>query len=403
MPRPIIPEDAPLAGVRVADFSRVLAGPFCTRILADLGAEVVKIEPPDGDLSRRLGARRGGMSGYYMQQNCGKLNVSIDLRAAEGADIARRLVERSDILVENFRPGVMESLGLGHQRLRELNPSLIYCAISGFGHDSPWRDRRAFAGIAHAATGMLHRQATAGRHDPVDSVLAVGDTTSGMQAVIAILAALRMRERTGTGQFIDIAMHDALLATQEAANFHLFSNETTEHDFLSSWIYRCGDEFIAVPDDPRAHWEKFTALMEAPELLTDDRYDDHIKRAAVLDELEALIQGWIAAEESASHVVARLHAAGMPAARIVTMSEALESEQTQARKMTRKIDDRSGRRVPVLDSPYRYSDASAGVRGLPAFRGEDNREVLSEVLGIDEKAIEDLERAGVISARVPEN
>ena len=403
MPKPNIPEDAPLAGVRVADFSRVLAGPFCTRILADLGAEVIKVEPPDGDLSRRLGARRGGMSGYYMQQNCGKLNVSIDLRRSPGAELARRLVERSDILVENFRPGVMESLGLGQKPLRELNPSLIYCAISGFGHDSPWRDRRAFAGIAHAATGMLHRQATAGRNDPVDSVLAVGDTTSGMQAVIAILAALRMRERTGTGQFIDMAMHDALLATQEAANFHLFSDETTEHDFLSSWIYRCGDEFIAVPDDPRAHWEKFTALMEAPELLTDVRYNDHIKRAAVLDELEALIQGWIAAQESASQVVARLHAAGMPAARIVTMSEALESEQTQAREMTREIEDRCGNCVPVLDSPYRYSDASAGVRGVPAFRGEDNREVLSEVLGLDEKAIEDLERAGVISARVPEN
>ena len=202
----------PLAGVRVLDLSHVLAAPFCTRILSDLGADVIKIEAPSGDLARKLGARRGGMSGYFMQQNCGKRNVSIDIKTKAGRELVGRLAESSDIFVENFRPGVMDELGLGQEALRSRNPGLIYCAISGFGHDSPLRDQRAFAGVAHAATGMLHRQAVATKRAPTDSVMAVGDTVTGLQAVIAILAALHQRDLTGSGQFIDMAMHDALLA-----------------------------------------------------------------------------------------------------------------------------------------------------------------------------------------------
>ncbi len=392
----------PLTGVRVADFSHVLAGPFCTRILSDLGAEVLKIEPPEGDLSRRVGARRAGMSGYFMQQNCGKEDVSIDLKDPRGVALARELVGASDVLVENYRPGVMTDLGLGPQTLLTAYPSLVYCSISGFGHEGPRRDQRAFAGIAHASTGMLYRQAAAASEAPTDSVLAVGDTVSGMHAVIAILAALRLRERTGRGQHIDLAMHDALLSIQEGANFHLFdAPDTTETDYLCSWVYRCGDAYVAIPSDPRAHWDAFTRLMGQPELADFERYDTPQKRAEVLDELEALIQGWIAEVADADDVVTRLHTAGMAGARIVRMSEALESDQTRARQMTVPIDDRSGREVPVLNTPYRFSAASAGVRGRPAFRGEDNADVLSRVLGKSDDEIAELAAAGVISDRLP--
>jgi CoA:oxalate CoA-transferase len=400
MPRDVAPDDAPLAGVRVVDFSRVLAGPFCTRTLSDLGAEVIKIEPPAGDLSRRLGARRGGISGYYMQQNCGKLNVSLDLKSSRGRELAIGIAERSDVLVENFRPGVMDGLGLGQAALREANPGLVYCSISGFGHTGPWRERRAFAGIVHATTGVLHRQAVATERDPIDSALAIGDTVSGLQAVVAVLAALRLRERTGRGQFIDMAMHDALLSVQEAANFHLFSDESSENDFLCSWVYRCGDDFVAMPDDPRAHWDRLTRVMEKPELATDRRYDDYSKRAARLDELEALVQGWVAGQPSADAVVERLQAHGLPGARIMSLAEALECEQTRARGMTRERPDRSGGTVPVLDSPYRFSEATTGVRGEPAFRGEDNRDVLSALLGLDDAELDQLERDGVLSSRI---
>jgi crotonobetainyl-CoA:carnitine CoA-transferase CaiB-like acyl-CoA transferase len=345
------------------------------------------------------------MSGYYMQQNCGKRNVSIDLKNPRGRELAERIIARSDILVENFRPGVMDELGLGHEVVRGRQPELIYCALSGFGHDGPWRDRRAFAGIAHATTGMLARQLSISGAPAFDSVLAVGDTVSGLQATIAIMAALELRRRTGRGQFIDMAMHDALLAIQECANFYLFPDDGTEDDFLCSWIYPCKGRLVVMPPDPRAHWDRLTAVMNEPELGRDARYDTLAKREAALGELEAHIAQWVAEQESADAVVAQLEAAGFPGARAMTMGEALDCEQTAARNMVPEIDDRSGRPTRVLNSPYRFVDeqaAVAGIRGVPAFRGEDNREVLGELLGLAPQELADYEAEGVISQRLPE-
>jgi CoA:oxalate CoA-transferase len=393
---------SPLAGVRVADFSHVLAGPFCTRILCDLGAEVIKIETPDGDLSRRLGQRRGGMSGYFMQQNCGKKNVSIDLRRPEGRKLAADLACACDVVVENFRPGVLDGLGLGQAALRGREPRLVYCSISGFGHDSPKRSERAFAGVVHAATGLLDRQARAFGHPPVDSVFAVGDTVTGLQAALAIVAALHLRTTTGTGQFIDMAMHDALLSLQEAANFVLFGGGGTETDFLCAWVYPCKGETVVIPADPRANWDVLTDLMAAPELLRDTRFDTYEKREACLVELEALVGTWVAEQASADAAVAACHAKGLAAARVQTLGEALASPQTAARAMTVACDDRSGGTVPVLNSPYRFSDAVAGVHGRPAFRGEHNRSVLSSLLDLRDDDLAQLEASGVLSSRLPE-
>jgi crotonobetainyl-CoA:carnitine CoA-transferase CaiB-like acyl-CoA transferase len=295
----------------------------------------------------------------------------------------------------------MDALGLGAAAMRARHPGLVYCSISGFGHDSPWRDRRAFAGIAHASTGMLYRQAHAWGLEPRDSVLAVGDTVTGLQATIAILAALRLREKTGRGQFIDMAMHDALLSVQEAANFHLFPGGATEHDFLCSWMFRCGDEYLVMPSDPRAHWTEIATALGRPELAADSAYASYDDRAARLDELEALIQDCMLDQPSADAAVATLHAHGLPGARVVRLAEALESAPTRARGMTVEVDDNTGRRVHVLNSPYRFSDAEAGVRGTPAFRGEHNAEVLRDLLGLGDDAIRALELSGVISARPP--
>lgn len=391
----------PLEGVRVADFSRVLAGPFCTRMLVDLGADVIKIEPPEGDVSRRLGPRRGGMSGYYMQQNCGKRNVSLDLKHPRGRELALEIACHCDVLVENFRPGVMAGLGLGPETVRGLRPELIYCSISGFGATGPRRDQRAFAGIAHATTGMLWRQATIMGQRTTDSVLALGDTVTGLQAAIAILAALALRTRTGCGQFIDMAMHDALLSVQEAANFYLFPDEPGETDFLCSWVYRATDRDVVMPTDPRADWDALCRVMGRPELIHDPRYDTPQKRTACLDELEAHIQSWVLDQRDADQVVAALHAGGLPGARVATLGEALDSEQTAARDMTPEISDRSGRHVRVLNSPYRFSDATAGAHGIPAFRGEDNAAVLGELLGLSNEEIRRLEADGIISSRLP--
>jgi crotonobetainyl-CoA:carnitine CoA-transferase CaiB-like acyl-CoA transferase len=377
----------------------VLAGPFCTRILSDLGADVVKIETPAGDLSRRLGGRRGGMSGYYMQQNCGKRNVSIDLRTAEGRALAAEFACAADVVVENFRPGVMDGLGLGQNTLRERNPRLVYCSISGFGHDSPKRSERAFAGVVHAATGLIDRQARAFGQQPVDSVFAVGDTVTGLQAALAIVAALHLREKTGAGQFIDMAMHDALLSLQEAANFVLFGG--TETDFLCAWTYECRGRNVVIPSDPRANWDVLCDLMSRPDLVSDDRYDTYAKREAILPELERIVGGWVAAQTSAEDVVAACHAKGLAAARVETLGDALASEQVRARRMTVPSDDRNGGTAEVLNSPYRFSDASSGVHGRAAFRGEDNAEVLAEWLGRSADDAARLEENGVVSSRIP--
>jgi crotonobetainyl-CoA:carnitine CoA-transferase CaiB-like acyl-CoA transferase len=401
MPKPPESPDAPLRGIRVADFSRVLAGPSCTRILSDLGAEVIKLEPPEGDLSRFLGPRHKGMSGYFMQQNCGKLNVSIDLKQDRGKQLAADIVERSDVLVENFRPGVMDGLGFGSDEMLARHPSLIYCSISGYGRTGPWSPRRAFAGVAHASTGMLHRQAQASGQPTADSVLAVGDTVTGLHATVAILSALRERDLTGKGQFIDMAMHDALLSVQECANFYLFDGLGNDTGYLCSWVYPCRDRDIAMPTDPRAHWDKLCEVMDRPDLADDPRYDSIDKRNECLAELEGHIGEWVLSLPSADTVVEALENAGLPGAAVLRMGEALDCEQTRVRGMTPTIDDRSGRHVRVLNTPYRFSNATAGIRGVPAFRGEDNATVLSEVLDLDDDEIAELERAGVISVRFP--
>jgi len=396
-------DDAPLCGVRVADFCHVLAGPFCTRILTDLGADVIKIEPPAGDVSRRLGKRRHGISGYYMQQNCGKRNVSIDLKSARGRVLAADLISRCDVLVENLRPGVMDDLGLGAQAMCDANPSLIYCSISGFGRTGPWSGQRAFAGIAHATTGLLYRQHVASGAPLTDSVLALGDTVSGLQAVIAILGALHMRHSSGRGQIIDMAMHDALLSIQEAANFYLFDDSGSDRDFLSSWVFCCGQQYVVWPSDPRVAWERIAGIMGQPELATDQRYDSYEKRSSRLDELEAHIQAWVNLQSDADAVVLQLHHGGLPGARVLSLAEALECEQTRSRNMVPHRPDRSGGTVRVLNTPYRYSHAHAGVRGVPAFRGEDNRTVLGELLGLGKTELDELERQGVLSSRIPDS
>ncbi|MFT4571882.1 MAG: crotonobetainyl-CoA:carnitine CoA-transferase CaiB-like acyl-CoA transferase [Hyphomicrobiaceae bacterium] len=391
----------PLDSIRVADFTHVLAGPFCTRILCDLGADVIKVETPGGDLSRRLGPRRGGMSGYFMQQNCGKRNVSIDLRQPEGKALALELIAASDVVVENFRPGAMDGLGLGWKDAQAVNERVVYCSISGFGHASPLRDQRAFAGIAHATTGMLARQAQAWKTAPQDSVLAVGDTVTGLQATIAVLAALRVAESTGKGQWIDLAMHDALLAIQEAANFHSFGSDSDEYDFLCSWLYPCGEDWVVLPSDPRADWPRLCSVMNRPDLAAEPRYSSYEERVGLLQELETHVAQWIEAFSSGDAAVKFLHAKGLAAARVMTMSEALESEQTRARNMAPQCDDRNGGTVPVLNSPYRFSESESGVTGRAAFRGEDNKAVFCGLLGHSDDDVQRLVQQGVLTDRIP--
>ena len=206
----------PLEGLKVLDFTRVLAGPFASRMMSDLGADVVKVEPPDGDVTRLWGAIKGDLPGYYHQQNAGKRNICVDLRADGAKSLIYALVEKADIVMENYRPDVMPRLGFGYEALQKINPKLIYLSISGFGHNGPESHRPAYAPIVHAEAGLMHRQAQRGEIPPTDLPLSVADTNASLHGLVGVLSAVIQRQQTGVGQHIDIAkLHFALAPAPE--------------------------------------------------------------------------------------------------------------------------------------------------------------------------------------------
>ena len=211
----------PLDGVRVLDFTRVLAGPHATRMLCDLGAEVIKVEPPVGDLTRFGQPRLNSLATYFIQQNVGKLNVSLNFDDERAIDIARQLADRCDVVIENFRPGVMQRLGLGYEALSVRNPRLVYASISGYGATGPWVDRRAYAPVVNAEAGLTKHQGDARGGEYANDPFSHGDVYTGMETAAAILAALLQRERTGRGQHIDVSMAETLLYVNEHAHDQL--------------------------------------------------------------------------------------------------------------------------------------------------------------------------------------
>ena len=206
---------APLQGIRVLDLSRVVSGPLCGRILADLGADVVKVEPPELDRTRTVPPFIDGISPYFAQLNAGKRNVGIDLKAPGAPDLVRQLAAVCDVFVENFRPGVLARYGLDADRLLTINPRLVYCSLTGWGQDGPWRDRRAYAPLMHAETGMVEMAARVRGRRPESEVNQHGDVYPGILAANAVLAALLQRERTGRGQHLDVAMAQAMVYANE--------------------------------------------------------------------------------------------------------------------------------------------------------------------------------------------
>jgi crotonobetainyl-CoA:carnitine CoA-transferase CaiB-like acyl-CoA transferase len=252
-----------LQGIRVLDLTRVLAGPFATRMLCDLGADVVKVEPPEGDVTRHFGVRRGTQTGYYAQQNAGKRAVCVDFARPGGPALIKRLAAAADVVMENFRPGVLTKFGLDWPALSAEHPELVMVSISGFGQDGPERERPAYAGIIHAESGWLARQARVAGAAAIDSALSVADTTSGLHGLVAMFAALRVRDQTGIGQHIDISMVDAFLvsddhthwAFDEVAGPKQGGGEIWEGvggpvivmgDF--KWVWKCAHEILGLKD-----------------------------------------------------------------------------------------------------------------------------------------------------------
>ena len=370
------------------DFSRVLAGPFAGRMLSDLGADVVKVEPPDGDVTRQWGRVVAGLPGYYFQQNAGKRNISIDLRAPGARELVLQLARQADVLIENYRPDVMPRLGVGWDALSAANPRLIMLSISGFGQGGPESHRAAYAPIVHAETGLMERaQRRSGGLPRRDLPLSVADTNAALHGLVGLLSAVIMRERTGIGQHIDIAMVDATIATDDQLQYDLDGSEGTAP--LPSDTWETGAGPILVSGDFRYIWRLVTARLGVPEVTAPDLDAKIAARRAALAAFMLSLKTWDEVEAA----FARINVAWgqvRPAANV------REQATLAHRGSIVEVDDRAGGTRPVAQSPYRWSSAKSGVKGPAPHRGEHNREVLGEWLGLSDVEVENLAAAGVV-------
>lgn len=379
----------PLSGLKVLDLSRVLAGPFAGRMLSDLGADVVKVEPPDGDITRLWGRVVGGVPGYYHQQNAGKRNISVDLRAPGARELVLDLVRAADILIENYRPDVMPRLGLGYEDLKAVNPRLIMLSISGFGRGGPESHRPAYAPIVHAELGLIDRLSRRGGVPPTDLPLSVADTNASLHGLVAVLAAVILRERTGLGQHIDMAMVDATLVTDDAIHYELEDSEATRS--LPDDIWPTGAGSILVSADFRHLFR----MLGQHHGLADPTAADMALEAKIAAR-RAAVGAFFMGLSDWPQVEAAMAKMNIAWGRVRRGAE-LEAHPTLAhRGSIAKIDDRAGGTRPVVQSPYRYSNASAGVRGPAPHRGEHNAQVVAEWAGYDSVKIDDLTAASVL-------
>ncbi len=381
----------PLSGLRVLDLTRVVAGPFSTRMLADLGADVVKVEPPDGDLSRLWGQRRGAQSGFYAQQNAGKRNISIDLKAPGAGDLVLELAAEADVVVENYRPGVLDRLGLTYEAFRGARDDIILCSISGFGRGSSWEGRAAFAPILHAEGGLIGRQLRHDGGDGTDPMLSIADTNAALHATIAILAALRLRDAGGGGQHIDIAMLNTMTVTDDYAH-HALDGEPIVR--LGGITWRTPFGHLLTSGNNRAlWWQLSTAGVIDDGLGADASLEDKIRVRA--ERLEAFF------DRDRDAVIADLDAANVAWGDVRDPMEVFDTAVAAERRLSTEIDDRAGGTRRVVESPYHFSSAEAGVRGPAPHRGEHNAEVLADWLGDDGVRLEDLAASGVLDADEP--
>jgi crotonobetainyl-CoA:carnitine CoA-transferase CaiB-like acyl-CoA transferase len=379
----------PLEGLKVLDFSRVLAGPFAGRMLSDLGAEVVKVEPPEGDSSRLWGRMTAGVSGYFNMVNAGKRSIAIDLRAPGAQELVLALAKQADVLVENFRPDVMPRLGIGYETLAAANPKLIMLSISGFGRDGPESQRPAYAPIVHAELGLIDRTARQ-KGVQLDLPLSVADTNAGLHGLVALLSAVIMRARTGLGQHIDMAMMDATLMCDDQLHFEIEDAEATRNLPPDMWETGAGPILVSV--DFRWLWKLLTSgfgLVDpsTPEMEIETKIS--ARRAAV-----AAFMGGLATWTDVEAAMAKMNLAW---GRIRT-GKALRDQPTLAhRQSIVDVDDRAGGTRPIVQSPYRFSQAVSGVRGGAPHKGEHTDEILRGWLGLSDREIAQLAAQGILT------
>ncbi len=400
--------DAPLHGVRVIDFTRVLAGPHCTKALRDLGADVTKIEPPAGDAGRAGVPHINQMSVYYAQQNAGKRNLSLDLNWPEARQIVADLCRDADVIVENFRPGTLARFGLGYEQVHAFNPRAVYVSMSGYGQTGPWRNRPAFAPTVQAETGLtdiLQRHYGESLNEVRNDACSHADVYTGLQGVIAVLAALRARDITGVGQHVDVSMAATMLSVNERAGAQLSGIDTQgEPPALSapeSHIFELADgRRVTIAASPiySPMFVRYSAMMRRTDLLTDPRFASAPLRRANLKALLAEVGAWITTFTDLEQLQAQVSEAGLAIGVVRSTADLAESEWAKDWGAVVEVDNRGGGTMRMPGAPWRFSESVLPPPGIPAFQGEHNAEILSE-RNVDPALIEDLRTRRVLLSR----
>jgi len=393
----------PLEGVQVLDLSRVLSGPSCGKALVDLGADVIKVEPPEGDLTRTARPRVGGIPVYFAQQNCGKRCISVDLRREPGRDIVARLAAATDVVLENFRPGVLERQGLAYPDVRARNPRVVYCSITGYGQHGSMANRRAYAPVMHAELGLMEFTARRLHAAPRAEAVSHADLYAGMQATIGILATLRQRDRTGEGQHIDVSMAEVMLQATEWTAVELAGGQGELLHIFGSFnapVLRLGDGTVVhVPGDPVSSFPAWCAAMDRPDLAAEARFATRDARNANRSAMLTLFEEFAATFSRFDDFEAALSKAGLAVGEMRSLTDVTTAPWAHERDALVDVGDEHSGPLRLPRSPFRFSAASAGTTGRTAWQGQHNREVLREMLGLSDDDVDHLERDGVLVER----
>lgn len=379
---------APLDGIRVVDFTQIIAGPYCARLLADCGADVIKLEPIAGEHMRNAPPLRNGHSSYFGQLNAGKKSVALNLTEPRIKEIVRKLVSQADVVLENFRPGVMKRLGFDYATLSVDNPDLVYCAISGFGQEGPRALQPAYAPVVHAASGLDKSlgEFEAPGTPPRKSGVYFADYLAAIYAFGAIQSGLLARFRHGGGRFIDVALMDSII------NMLVF--ETQSSQFPPGYERRgfgpisAEDGFVIVTPITQNNFERLAEAIGRPDLLADARFDAPFKRTTNWNDLMAEVEAWTK-QRPARECEDVLMAAGIPCSQYKTVGQAIDDAQFEARGFLRTVTDAAGP-FKVPNPPYVFGDGSVGVGSAVAAAGQHTREILTQLCGVPDEELEGL-------------
>lgn len=398
----------PLAGIRVLDFTQFLSGPYGVQMLGDMGAEIIKVESPAGDLSRTVPPHFiRGDSAYFHTINRNKESIVVDLKHESAPELIRSLMDQCDIVVENFRPGVLARLGVDREVEMERRPELIWASISGFGQTGPLRDLTAYDMIVQALSGTMSLTGERGG-DPVRTGLPIGDLAAGLHAVIGILAALNRRTREGIGDYIDISMLDCLVSMVDyQATYYLESGQVpgpqgSGHDSIPTYrMFQAGDgRAIVTTANTERMWQAMARVLGCPELIEDPRFARNADRLRNKEALWAIIEPAFL-QHTADEWVELFNEAAIPVGTVNDVASALNSPQVAARNMVIELSDGEGTTVRTVGNPIKMATLPEGRNSFPPALGQDGPAILQSVLGLAETDIAALVASGVVRPPAP--